>query len=92
MFTKKAPISFPYLYASFFASLIFMCVFAPVASAGPEDKVLVLEISEAITPASDDLITDAIQTAERGDYEVLVISLNTPGGGLEETQEYNQGN
>ncbi|MGB9927953.1 MAG: NfeD family protein [Methanosarcina sp.] len=86
MFTKKTSYFLSIFICFVFASLIFMCVFAPIASAGPEDKVLVLEISEAITPASDDLIADAIQTAERGDYEALVISLSTPGGGLEETQ------
>ncbi|AAM04348.1 TPA: nodulation protein NfeD [Methanosarcina acetivorans] len=59
---------------------------APSAGAAAEDKVLVLEISGAITPASDNLIADAIQSAESGNYEALVITLDTPGGGLEETQ------
>ena len=48
--------------------------------------MLVLEISEAITPASDDVIMDAIEKAEKENFEALVISLDTPGGGLDETQ------
>ncbi|AKB73927.1 signal peptide peptidase SppA, 36K type [Methanosarcina lacustris Z-7289] len=77
--------------ASHFLSIFFLCfiliaAFTPPASAGPEEKVLVLEISEAITPASDNLIADAISKAENENFEALVISLDTPGGGLEETQ------
>lgn len=72
-------------------SILFLCfiltaVFAPVAGAGTDNKVLVLEISEPITPASDDIVADAIEKAENENFEALVISLDTPGGGLEETQ------
>ena len=45
-----------------------------------------LKISGAITPASDDIIANAISKAENEGFEALVISLDTPGGGLEETQ------
>lgn len=71
--------------------ILFLCitlttVFVPPAEAAPEDTVLVVEIDEAITPASDNLIADAIEKAESGDFEALLITLDTPGGGLEETQ------
>lgn len=71
--------------------ILFLCVtltaaFVPHAEAAPENRVLVLEIAESITPASDNLIADAIERAENGNFEALVITLNTPGGGLEETQ------
>ncbi len=65
---------------------ILTVAFAPMAGAESGDKVLVLEISEAITPASDDIIANAIDKAEDENFEALVISLDTPGGGLEETQ------
>lgn len=71
----------------FFLCYIFIAFIAPSADAGPQQKVLVLEISEAITPASDDIIADAIERAENENFEALVISLNTPGGGLDETQK-----
>ncbi|WP_410508928.1 nodulation protein NfeD [Methanosarcina hadiensis] len=72
-------------------SILFFCIaltaaFMPSAESAPENKVLVLEINGAITPASDNLIADAIERAEDGNFEALVITLDTPGGGLEETQ------
>jgi membrane-bound serine protease (ClpP class) len=65
---------------------ILIAIFAHVAGAGPDNKVLVLKISGAITPASDDIIANTIVKAENEGFEALVISLDTPGGGLEETQ------
>ena len=76
----------PHLFFIFFLCLILTVAFIPSVDAGPQQKVLVLEISEAITPASDDVIADAIEKAENENFQALVISLNTPGGGLEETQ------
>ncbi len=70
----------------FFLCFILTAAYIPSVDAGPQEKVLVLEISEAITPASDDIIADAIERAENEHFEALVISLNTPGGGLDETQ------
>ena len=55
------------------------------AHAAPDQKVLVLEISDTITPVADDIVADAIAFAENEDYEALMITLNTPGGGLDET-------
>ena len=76
----------PHLFFIFFLCFILIAVSIPSVDAGPQQKVLVLEISEAITPASDDIIADAIEKAENENFEALVISLNTPGGGLDETQ------
>jgi len=76
----------PRFLSIFFLYFTLIVLFVPVAGAGPENKVLVLEISEAITPASDDIIANSISKAENENFEALVISLDTPGGGLEETQ------
>jgi membrane-bound serine protease (ClpP class) len=70
----------------FFLCITLTAALAPPAGAAPEDRVLVLEIAGAITPASDNLVADAIERAENGNFEALVITLDTPGGGLEETQ------
>lgn len=70
----------------FFLYITLTVVLALPAGAAPENSVLVLEIAEAITPASDNLVADAIERAENGNFEALVITLDTPGGGLEETQ------
>lgn len=76
----------PRFLSFFLLCFIFTAAFVPAAGAGPENKVLVLKISEAITPASDDLVANAIARAENENFEALVISLDTPGGGLTETQ------
>lgn len=90
MSIKKTPHILPiYLINRILLFFVLISIFAPtvhVVSASPENKVLVVEVSGAITPASDDLITSAVQKAENEDYEALIISLDTPGGGLEETQ------
>jgi membrane-bound serine protease (ClpP class) len=70
----------------FFLYITLTAVLTLPAGAAPENSVLVLEIAEAITPASDNLVADAIERAENGNFEALVITLDTPGGGLEETQ------
>ncbi len=89
--SKKGPVNMlmervPRFLPIFFLCFILIAAFVPVAGAGSENKVLVLEISEAITPASDDIIVNAIAKAENENFEALVISLDTPGGGLVETQ------
>jgi membrane-bound serine protease (ClpP class) len=76
----------PHFLLIFFLCFILTAVALPSADAGPQEKMLVLEISEAITPASDDIIMGAIEKAEKENFEGLIISLDTPGGGLDETQ------
>ncbi|NPE30420.1 nodulation protein NfeD [Methanococcoides sp. SA1] len=66
-----------------FFFLVLLLLMPSVASA--EQTVLVLEISDSITPVADDLVIDALQLAEQNEYEALVITLNTPGGGVDET-------
>ncbi|KXS40386.1 MAG: membrane-bound serine protease (ClpP class) [Methanohalophilus sp. T328-1] len=55
------------------------------ASTASCEKVLILEMSDSITTVSDDMVNNALAIAESEDYEALVITLNTPGGGLQET-------
>lgn len=73
------------LFVLFLCSIL-IAVFAHVAGAGSDNKVIVLKISGSITPVSDDIIANAIAKAENEGFEALVISLDTPGGGLEETE------
>jgi membrane-bound serine protease (ClpP class) len=51
-----------------------------VTAAGP--VALVLTIDGAITPATQEYLVRGIQTAEQSDAQVLILQLNTPGGGL----------
>ncbi len=50
-------------------------------------QVIIVELNDAITPASDDIISEALENARQSDAQALVITMNTPGGGLEETKK-----
>ncbi|MEZ5334340.1 MAG: nodulation protein NfeD [Methanolobus sp.] len=71
--------------STFLFFILLLSLFTGFACAAGEQKVLVLEISDSITPVTDDMVADAIAFAENDDYEVLLITLNTPGGNLDET-------
>ncbi|MDM7939451.1 MAG: nodulation protein NfeD [Methanothrix sp.] len=67
----------------FFVVLISL-ILAHTSSAA-SSPVLAVQINDAITPASDDIVSAAVQEAEAGDYQALILFLDTPGGGLTET-------
>ena len=73
------------LYLILLLFLIFILLSTSSASASSEQKVLVLEISDSITPVADDIVEDALLVVVEEDFSVLLITLNTPGGGLDET-------
>ncbi|SDG32709.1 Nodulation efficiency protein NfeD [Methanolobus vulcani] len=73
-----------YLSTFLFLTLL-LSLFSGNACAAGQQKVLVVDISDSITPVTDNIVADAIAFAENGDYEALVITLNTPGGNLDET-------
>ncbi len=56
-------------------------------SAYAEGPVLAVKLDGAITPASDDVIRAAVLEAESGNYQAMIVILNTPGGGLTETMD-----
>jgi len=66
----------------FFLFFLFLSL---VQAAGAQ--VIVVELNDAITPASDDIVSEAIENARQSDAQALVITMNTPGGGLEETKK-----
>ncbi|MBP2030560.1 membrane-bound serine protease (ClpP class) [Methanohalophilus levihalophilus] len=69
-------------YLSFFSCILILLLLIPMASA---EEVMVLEMDDSITPVADDMVADALAICEEEGYEALVITLNTPGGGLDET-------
>ncbi len=66
----------------FFLFFLFLSL---VQAAGAQ--VIVVELNDAITPASDDIVSEALENARQSDAQALVITMNTPGGGLEETKK-----
>lgn len=74
-----------FFLSTFLFLTLTLSLLSGLACAAGQEKVLVLDISDSITPVSDDIVADAIAFAENDGYEALVITLNTPGGGLDET-------
>ncbi len=64
-----------------------MFLFQPVHAAANGPVALVLTISGAITPATQEYLRRGIQTAEQNGAEVVILQLNTPGGGLDPMQK-----
>jgi len=62
--------------------LLLLFIGSASADSGP---VLAVSLDGAITPSSDDILTAALQEAEAGGYQAVMILLDTPGGGLTET-------
>ena len=75
------------LYSFFLVLLLIssLVLIYPSSAATSDGPVLAVKLDSAITPASDDIVSAAIQEAESGNYQAVLIILDTPGGGLTET-------
>jgi membrane-bound serine protease (ClpP class) len=67
--------------------LLIICLFQPIQAAASGNTVLVLTIDGAITPSTQEYLSRGIQTAEEGGTEMIILQLNTPGGGLDPMQK-----
>lgn len=65
--------------------LLFLIHPIQVSADGP--LALVLTIEDAITPASQEYLSRGLQAADRQNAEVVILQLNTPGGGLDPMQK-----
>ncbi len=64
---------------------IILLYLLPVSTASAQDPVLAVKLDDAINPASDDIVLAALNEARSGNYQALLLMLDTPGGGLAET-------
>ena len=71
-----------------FALVLFFLQPIHAAASGP--VALVLTIDGAITPATQEYLRRGIQTAEQNGAELVILQLNTPGGGLDPMQKMAQ--
>jgi membrane-bound serine protease (ClpP class) len=67
----------------FFFSFLFFIFLIQIAGG----QVIVVELKDAITPASDNIVEEALEAARLQEAQALIITLNTPGGGFEETKK-----
>jgi len=58
-----------------------------IASSVLSGPVLAVEMEGPITSASDDILAAALEEGEAGGFQAVMLLLDTPGGGLTETQE-----
>jgi membrane-bound serine protease (ClpP class) len=79
---KAGRISLPILLL-----LLLYLLTSGAAFAAPGPLVLAADLQGPITPASDDIVAAALKEAEEGDYQAVMLLLDTPGGGLAETYE-----
>jgi membrane-bound serine protease (ClpP class) len=61
------------------ASALFLAL-AGTAAAADQPRVLAVEFENDINPVTADYLTGAIDQAERGGYDAVVILMDTPGG------------
>jgi membrane-bound serine protease (ClpP class) len=74
---SKAPIIFFFLF--------FIIFLQPIVQGTSDDVVVIVEITGVIDESTVEIIKDSIQLAEREDAEAIVLLLETPGGGLDQT-------
>ena len=71
-----------------FAMVLFL--FQPIHAAAAGPSALVLTIDGAITPATQEYLARGIQAAEQNGAQLVILQLNTPGGGLDPMQKMAQ--
>lgn len=70
-----------------FIFFFFIILFLSISASAQSSSVLLVEITGTIDQATVEIITDSLKQAESLDAKAVVLLLNTPGGGLDQTFE-----
>lgn len=65
--------------------LFFLFLVLPVCSSAEPSPVLLVEITDTIDQSTVEVMTDCLRQAEADNAQAVILLLNTPGGGLDET-------
>lgn len=70
-------------------TFLFLVLFLlqPIHASADGPMALVLTIDGAITPATQEYLSRGLEAAARQNAEVVIVQLNTPGGGLDPMQK-----
>ena len=68
-------------------TIFYVLLFAPGLLFSSPGEILKIQIDGDINPLSAKYIIDNVKTAEAGQYEALLIQMDTPGGLLQATQD-----
>lgn len=66
---------------------LFFILISSSSIALSQSSILVVEMEDTIDRSSVELLSDALKEANNKDHDAVILLLNTPGGGLQETFE-----
>ena len=67
--------------------ILFLTILFLIPQLAEAKKVLVIEVNGPITAGTLELFKSSLEKAEEIEAEALLVTLDTPGGGLTETLE-----
>lgn len=74
--------------SKFYFFILFLLLFLSITcSASENSNVLLVEINGTINQSTVEILKEGLQQAKNENSEVIILLLNTPGGGLSETFE-----
>jgi len=65
----------------------FLLLFFSVSTTAEPSSVLLVEITDTIDQSTVEVMTDSLKQAEADNAQAVILLLNTPGGGLDQTFE-----
>jgi len=70
---------------SFIFFFILFFLFLSNTAVAANSSVLIMEMKDTIDQSSVELLKSAVKDAEKQGNEIIILTLNTPGGGVAET-------
>lgn len=74
-------------YSLILLSFIFLVLSSSFSVYAQNSKVVLVEITDTIDQSTVEIFTESMKVAEANDAQALILLINTPGGGWEQTQD-----